>query len=217
MEKFKGKKINIIDWHHKLNDNQFYKAKYPKSRAILHHTAGGSAQSSVDWWNKKPDHVATPYIIGRDGSIYETFNPECWAYALGLNSSSAEKKSVQIEICNYGWCIKRGGKFYTGYGKEMPADKVVTYKEKHRGHYYYEKYTNEQIKSTVDLLEYIAWRFRFEITPEDVKQFWWYDRNSKSSLLSHTSLRRDKSDIHPQPELVKAIYDRFGYKGIITE
>ncbi len=217
MIQFKGNKINIIDWREKLKDNQFYPTKHSKSRIILHHTAGGSAQSSVDWWNKKPDHVATPYIIDRDGSIYETFNPEYWAYALGLNSSAEEKKSIQIEICNYGWCIKKFGKFLTGYGKEMPADRVVVYKEKHRGHLYYEKYTDAQIASTVDLIEYLAWRFRINIKPEDLKQFWWYDRYSKKSLISHTTVRRDKSDIHPQPELIKEIYKRFGYRGPVTE
>ena len=48
---------------------QYYHEKQTKTHIFLHHTAGGSAASSVAHWNSKPDHIATAYIIDRDGTI----------------------------------------------------------------------------------------------------------------------------------------------------
>ena len=206
---------NILNKHHLLDDNQFYHSKTEKKRIILHHTSGRTAQSSIDWWNLKPDHVSTPYIIPRNGEIWELFNPEYWAYALGINSSYHEKKSIQIEIANAGGLNKIGDKFYTWYGVEIPFDSVVTYKNEHRGFFHYEKYTDKQVKAVVDLIDYLSSKFNIEI--KDVEKFWWYNYQSQKTLISHTTLRKDKSDIHPQPNLIKSIYDYAGCNAEITE
>lgn len=200
------KKMEIVNAHNLLNDNQYYHEVSEKKRIVLHHTAGGTAKSSIDWWNQKPDRVSTPYVIDRDGTIYETFDPKFWAYALGINQASAEKKSIHIELANYGWVNKIGGKFYNPYGKELKSE-VVQYKDKHRGHLYYEAYTEEQIASLIYLIKYLDERFKLGIVHSDIYQFWHYNLSSSKSLISHTTVRRDKSDIHPQPELIQAIYD----------
>lgn len=207
----------ITKAHNLLKDNQYIHKKTSKKRIVLHHTAGGSAKSSIDWWNKYRDRVCTPYLIDRDGTILEVYPPQYWAYALGINSSWAEKKSIHIEICNYGWLNKINDKFYTAYGREVSADKVVTYKEKHRGHFYYEKYTDAQIKSTIYLIDYLCKKFNIKISSKFVEKFWWYNKNTNRTLISHTTVRKDKSDIHPQPELIKAIYDYAGCTKLITE
>ena len=198
-----------------LHDNQYYHKANNKKRIILHHTAGGSAESSINWWNKHRDHVCTPYLIKRDGTILELFNPEYWAYALGINSSWAEKKSVQIEICSYGWLNKIDGKFYNGYGKKIAADKVQTYTAEHRGHIYYEKYTDAQVASIIYLIDYLA--NKFNISVGDVEKFWYYNKDSNKTLISHTTVRKDKSDIHPQHNLIKGIYDYAGCNAEVTE
>lgn len=205
----------ILNKHHLLHDNQYYHTITEKKRIVLHHTSGRSAQSSIDWWNMKPDHISTPYIIPRNGEIWELFNPQYWAYALGINSSWHEKKSIHIELANSGGLNLINGKYYTWYGEEIPKENVITYKQKHRGFYYYERYTDKQICALIDLIDYLSEKFDIEI--EDVKTFWWYDYKSKKSLISHTTLRKDKSDIHPQPNLIKAIYDYAGCTAPVTE
>lgn len=201
--------------HDLLDDNQYYHSTQKKKRIVLHHTAGGTAISSINWWDRYRDHVCTPYIIDRDGTIYEVFPPQYWAYALGINSSWAEKKSIHIEICNYGWLNKINGQYYTGYGTPISEDKVVEYNEKHRGHLYYEKYTDAQVESVMYLINYLSEKFNIEI--KDVEKFWWYNKQSKKTLISHTTVRKDKSDIHPQPNLIQAIYNYAGCTAPITE
>lgn len=205
----------ILNKHHLLDDGQYYHYKTDKTRICLHHTSGESAQSSITWWNLKPDHVSVPYIIPRNGEIWELFNPEYWAYALGINSSAAEKKTIHIEISNSGGLNKIGNKFYTTYGKEVPKDNVVTYKQKHRGFIYFEKYTDAQVEAVIYLIDFLSEKFNIKIA--DVKKFWWFDKNSSKKLISHTTLRKDKSDIHPQPNLIKAIYDYANCNAEITE
>lgn len=208
----------IIKAHELLNDNQFYLEAQKKTQICVHHTAGGDAKSSISWWNEKPDHISTPYLIERDGTILEVFDPKYWAYALGLtNGTAIEKKTIHIELCNWGGLSMVGGKFYRGVGKsmkEIPASKVVTYKNAHRGFKYFEKYTDAQIKSLIFLIDDLVKRFSIKIS--DVEKFWYFGAQTKG-LISHTTVRKDKSDIHPQPELIKAIYDYFNCKAPVTE
>lgn len=198
-----------------LDSKQYIHSNVKKKRIVLHHTSGGTAESSIAWWNTHRDRVCTPYLIKRDGTILEVYPPEFWAYALGINSSWAEKKSIHIELCNYGWLNKIEGEFYTSYGKKISREKVNTYKHEHRGHLYYEKYTEDQISSLIYLIDHLVHKFNLSIG--DVEKFWWYDKNSSKTLISHTTVRKDKSDIHPQPDLIKAIYDYSGCDKPITE
>lgn len=200
-----------------LKSNQYYPVAQKKKRIFLHHTAGASASSSINWWNEKPDHIAAPYLIERDGTIIEAFDPKYWAYALGVpGGTDMEKESIHIEICNYGGLSEMNGKYYIFGNKlnEMPKEKVQVYKKDHRGFKAFEKYTEAQIKSTIKLIDYIIKEFKISIS--DVENFWYFGAKTKG-LQSHTTVRKDKSDIHPQPELIKAIYDYFGCKAAIVE
>lgn len=211
--------MTILNKHALLKDNQFYHVKTNKTAFGLHHTSGGSATSSISWWNQKPDHVCTPIMIPRNGEIWELFSTHFWAYALGRTSYGVrlEKRSIQFEIANWGGLIKgKDGRFYTWSGKVLPASKVIKYKKKHRGFLYFEKYTDKQVKAVVFALDHYAKMHNIKIKPEDLFQFW-HKGKKPYGIYSHTTVRGDKSDIHPQPNLIKAIYDHFGCTGKITE
>jgi len=186
-----------------LKDNQYYQSVYPKKHIFLHHTAGGSAASSVAHWASNPDHIATPYIIDRDGTIYECFSPQFWAYHLGVKGNGQiEKSSIGIEICSYGGL--KDDKTYTG--KIIPKDKQA--KCDFRGYQYWEAYTPEQIAALKLLLPYLL--DRFKITPQiDRKDFWEYKNPSTlpPGIYSHTTVRKDKIDVFPQKELVEIVYN----------
>lgn len=202
----------------KLNANQYYSVAQKKTQICLHHTAGGSASSSASWWDSKPDHVSTPYLIDRDGTIYELYNPSFWAYSLGLtNGTAIEKRTIPIEICSYGGLIKKSGKYYRQNGSaltEIPKSEVIEYKEPHRGFIAFERYTDAQVQSTINLVKWLA--ESFGISVKDIANFWYFGAKSKG-LVSHTTLRKDKSDIHPQPNLIKGLYDLFGVNVPVIE
>lgn len=177
---------------------QYYQNKFKKTHIYLHHTAGGSAASSVNHWNSKPDHIATAYIIDRDGTIYETFPPEYWSYHLGAGSTKMEQASIGIEICSYG--ALTDGKTYTGKLID-PAKRVAV---DFRGESSWEKYTPEQVEAVRQLLVYLMDRFEIK-KQEDIEDFYEYRQNPGPGIWSHTTVRKDKIDIFPQPDLVEMV------------
>lgn len=189
-----------------LKSDQYYPSKQKKTHIILHHTAGGSAASSVASWAASREHVATAYLIDRDGTIYETYSPEFWAYHLGKGvPTSLEKASIGIEMSNYGQLTPNtAGELLTYTKKVIPKEKAA--KVTFRGFNYYEAYTPEQIAALKVLLPYLIRRFSIPIQP-DRKNFYEYQDPTKlpPGIYSHTTVRKDKVDIFPQKELVDLI------------
>jgi hypothetical protein len=46
---------------------------------VLHHIVGGTASSTLNWWKTYGQMVGTVYLIGRDKTVYEVFDPLGWA------------------------------------------------------------------------------------------------------------------------------------------
>lgn len=187
-----------------LKGDQYYQGIYPKKFIFLHHTAGGSAASSIAGWAATKDRVATPYVIDRDGSIYETFDPKFWAYSLGVKgATSIEKATIAIEIANYG-ALDKNAETYTG--KVIDPDKRVFVN--FRGHTLWEKYTDDQIAALKNLLPYLISKFKITLQ-DNLTNFWEYQDpfKLKSGIYSHTTIRKDKIDIFPQKEIVDLVYD----------
>ena len=96
-------------------DLRFPKKEYissneKKSGIAIHHTVGGTAASTFDWWMKDKQIVGTAYIIDRDGTTFEVFEPEAWAYQFGLKwppnqKMPFEKRFIGIEIASEGALI----------------------------------------------------------------------------------------------------------------
>lgn len=200
-----------------LRDYKYYREKTNKKRIILHHTAGGTAQSSVNWWNRSTDHVSTAFIIDRDGTVYQNFSPDYWAYALGVSGSTdIEKTSIQIEICSYGALVYDRDEFRPNKGSSVviPFKKTVAVPFRDRNQW--EAYTKEQVASVVALMRYLVDRYQIKIQPE-LEGFWAFNKDYLPNKLpagiwSHTTVRKDKLDIFPQPSLIEAIYTEFGNK-----
>jgi N-acetyl-anhydromuramyl-L-alanine amidase AmpD len=185
-----------------LKENQYYQGIYTKKYIILHHTAGGSAASSIGGWAATPEHIATPYVIDRDGTIYECYDPKYWAYSLGVKGATfLEKAAIPIEIANYG-ALDKTGKTYTG--KIIAPEKTV--KVDFRGQSNWEAYTPQQILSLKWLLPFLI--KQFGITPQaDRSKFWEYQDPFKlpMGIYSHTTVRKDKIDIFPQKEIIELV------------
>ncbi len=191
-----------------LKTDQYYPTKQEKKYIVLHHTAGGTAASSIAYWASTPDHIATPYVIDRDGTIYETFPPEYWAYHLGIKGvpNTIEKQSIGIEICSYGQLVKKvNGDLLTYTNKTIPKEKAV--QVDFRGFQYFEAYTPEQIASLKKLLPYLIDKFKIPLQ-ENRKDFWEFKdpKTLPPGIYSHTTVRKDKVDIFPQKELVELVY-----------
>ena len=193
----------------------YNKEESTKKQIYLHHTAGGAdAVSTFKFWDSDPLNVGTCVAISRNGEIVQGFNSEYWAYHLGLKSShfmglpyvNLEKKSLGIEICNWGYLTQKGSKFYNYVGKEVKD--VCKLDTPYKGYTYFENYTKEQIASVKELL--LLWRDKYAIDLTYNQDIWQVTKRAlsgKSGVFTHNSVRKDKIDVYPHPLLIEMLND----------
>lgn len=205
----------------KLPENQYIREIYGKKQIVLHHTVSGQGVSGdIAWWRQTTDRIGTAIIIGWDGKIYQCFSSKYWAYHLGLktaNNKKLNRETIGIEIDAWGGLIKTNNLWYPAkWDKKIkkhiantsiaPIQNVQVYENGFRGFYGFEKYTDEQIEAVRKLL--VFWNKRYDIpldynpTMFEVSQ---EALSGKPGIWSHVSYRKDKSDCHPQKELIEML------------
>lgn len=192
----------------------YYREEHPKSQIYLHHTAGGpDAKGVYNYWNSQSVRVATCVVIAADGEIVQGFSSKQWAYHLGLKNTTfrkygipftpLDKTSIGVEICAWGPLTKKGQKFINYMGGEVDADDVCTLEKAWKGTKYWHKYTDAQIESVKKLL--LFWHDRYNISLEYNDDIWDVTERAlkgENGVFTHNSVRPDKADIFPQPELI---------------
>ena len=74
-----------VDKSMRLPESEYFADPQKKSGIALHHTVCSSAHTTLDIWlhdhtpGGGPSHVATAFVVEKDGTIYEAFDPACWA------------------------------------------------------------------------------------------------------------------------------------------
>lgn len=194
---------------HPLPKGQYIEVESPKKTIVLHHTAGGSADSSIAGWIKDLSPVATPVVIDRDGTIVQCYPSKYWAYSLGVataNYTQLEKQSIPIEIASYGYLTPRHGNMYNAYGSFIHSDRVCKLDKPFRGQLYFEKYTDDQIESVRRLMLYWGEKYNIDLTYNP--EMWDVSKRAlrgDGGVWTHNSYRADKSDVFPQPELIEML------------
>ncbi len=189
----------------RLPADQYFTETPKKDLIVLHHTVGGSAKSTFDYWRTDVERIGTAYIIERDGTIYEVFPPECWAYHLGLKIGPmgvVDKRSIGIEIASEGPLMERDGKFYafgrvaeqTLYSGEVFDAGAAGF----RGYRYFAAYTPQVMAAVCELVDSLLTQFNISRqTPASHTEFDLNGLRNYSNVVTHCQLRADKSDCHP--------------------
>jgi hypothetical protein len=163
--------------------------------------------------------IGGPSINGKetkyDGVIIKCMPDGAYANHLGDNGSqSMHVNSIGIEVCNFGPLTKVGEVFKTYTGAIVNKDQVCDLGFKFRGFQYYHKYSDIQIEALRGLILFIEERNGINIkkglvewlkteTPQVAFDFKTDAYKGKvKGMLSHTSTRKDKSDMSPQPNLI---------------
>ncbi len=207
-----------------LSEDQFFPAEAPKTGVCLHHTVGGTASSTVSWWKSNAERVGTAYLIGRDGTIFEVFDPKCWAWQFGLRQpewSNAdriafEKRFIGIEIANAGGLFESDGKLYRfdqiSEGTRVRRADAFDFGRKYRQTYrYFERYTKAQIDAVVDLVNTLCDRFAIpRAIPQSPLDYFGNKLRDFEGIIGHTMVRRDKSDPIPDLDFYHRVIDGCG-------
>lgn len=206
--------IRIDSTRYRLLPSKYNPTAQAKERIVLHFTAGTTVSGAFATFASNKDRVATPYIVDRDGTVYELFDPDCWAWSLGLQGlakqerQQIEKTCIAIELVNVGPLVRRGEKlcwwpphnqFTTEYCSASDHE-LWEPCGKWRGYEAFATYTQPQIDATAELVEQLCRRFNIpkQIPPPnrrmaaDVEHF-----RRWRGICSHQNFRADKSDIGP--------------------
>ena len=221
---------------------------------FIHHTAsGGNPYSVVNyWWRsrycKEGQHVATEFVMGGpigtiqkqtldnqyDGVIVQCMETDRFAYHLGIGNNKTHRKSVGIEVCNYGrlddnkYALKKsdtkGYPLKNDFIFTFSADTTTGKQLKFRGKRGYQDYSDKQIEELRKLILYISVRDKIDPTKglqEEIKKLIakkeWpgkaFEINKKANpigkaavgLWVHTNVDKNKSDMYPHPKLIAMI------------
>ena len=175
------------DWQLPLD--QYYQDTVTKKQICLHHTVGGSARSTFEYWRDNPERIGTAYIIERDGTIYEVFDPWYWAHHLGMktvDNTQRNKESVGIELASEG-ALKSGYQLNQQLGSKkfdeewLYAFDIDTPPFAHakklyhtvndslkyfdliqpfRGYWYFDAYDAAQVKACIELVNALCVQFK---------------------------------------------------------
>lgn len=162
----------------------------------------------------------------RDGEIFQLFPSKYWSIHLGIHLNGnhipemyktknrcreLEKNSIGISLCNWGWLEWKNGCFKPQGDPLKPVisnDEVIQYTTGYRGHQYYQKYSLAQIESLRQLLVFLCEEYQIPKTYNpDMWEINEAALSGKPGIYSHSSVRTDKDDCHPQPELVQMLMD----------
>ena len=197
----------------RLPAGEFINAKIKKTGICVHHTVGGSALSTFDYWRTDPRRVGTAYIIERDGKIYEVFDPEYWAFQFGLSSSAGwtnderyafEGRFIGIELASEGGLIESGDNLYC-FERVSPRtlknkNEAFDFGSQYRGFRYFDKYEPAQVDSLINLIKDLLGKFNIEKkVPKDKLAYYGKKLKNFNGIIGHTMVRSDKSD--PAPDL----------------
>lgn len=208
-----------------LARGQWFREQTTKQFVVWHGTAGrtshtpvfgrpGKATTSIDGWNLNAERVGAPYLVDRDGTIYNTFDDANWIYHLGLKGTVGryDKSSVAIEFANELALSLDGDRLYA-FGMNTPntvyRGPVLT--EEWRGFHHFAQLDEAQVDAGIELTLDICRRheiqpvFYYPSTTFDFPRCF-----EVATVLCHSNCRRDKTDLC----LPKWVYEKIEAAGI---
>lgn len=203
---FKAKPSKVIKSAVRLthpNDDWYYKTKTKKDKIVLHFTAG---ILHGDIGELTRQHVSVPYVVARDGTVYELFHPDYWSYHLGKKTvggnTKQSKKSIGIEISNYGPLTEEGGVLKTWAGKAyctLDQKEAYVRVSDFRGYKYFATFTDAQYKAVDSLCTNLCRKYGIlrklpKLSERELK----FDGTPPGEgIWSHQNFRSDKVDVGP--------------------
>ncbi len=200
----------------RLPEGEYVNQSVPKDLIVLHFTAGTSARSVYSTWTQRPggavSRVATAYVVDLDGSIYEFFPADRWAYHLGMTvrnpASFNDRRSVGIEIVNPGplrldsdspdqlnWWPNS---FSNRWCAISETDRYV--RADYRGYRYFATFPKVQVEAVRRLTGHLCDRFQIPKVLPPANRRNEFDPNfycSFRGIASHQNFRADKCDVGP--------------------
>ncbi|HVG43814.1 MAG TPA: N-acetylmuramoyl-L-alanine amidase [Longimicrobium sp.] len=178
------------------DESFFYKETPAKERVVVHFTAG-YLKGDMGALTKKDNHVSTPFVVARDGTIYQLFASKFWSYHLGKGAqggnSPMSKSGVAIEMSNVAYLREKNGTLVDPYGapycSTADTDAYQALPTPFRGYTRFATFTDAQYKSLVNLLRYLTATYKIpaEFIPEAKRYDVFKDVASFRGITTHVN------------------------------
>jgi N-acetyl-anhydromuramyl-L-alanine amidase AmpD len=189
-----------------LPPQDYISQRFDKTQIVLHFTAGSNFAGAFQTF-QETGRVATPYILDTDGEIYQIFDPDMWAYHLGVKGSNGgyDRKSIGIEIVNVGALKLQSQSRLCWWPKDWNQTwATLDQKDRYtdlgspdiKGIQYYATFTDAQYDSTKYLLTYLCETYGIPyVFPHDKRHMDLNMCDTFSGILAHEHYRYDKFDM----------------------
>jgi len=218
-----GNSVAVTSISTTTSTDYYSTAEATKTLIVLHYTAG-QLVGDIGTLTKNGNHVSVAYVIARDGTIYRLFDDKYWSYHLGPGTvggnETNSKRSIGIEISNFGWVTKDGTKFMT-YSNSHYCDVAdehgyVELDADYRGKRYFASFTGEQYTSIRLLLKYLTAKYNipYRFIDDDRRHETFAsagDATQYQGIACHTNFRSDKWDLSPAFDWKKIYVGQPGY------
>lgn len=147
--------------------------------AVLHYTAGPSAEAAVERFSKSDSQVSAHFVVGEKGHIYQCAALDEAAWHAGesfwkplkgsgrlLGLKGLNRFSFGIEMVNAGPLRRsQGGSFHTWWGRQVPPNDIVEVEPGEPQSFnrrYWARYPEEQIGAVIELVTLLVHEFNLE-------------------------------------------------------
>ena len=191
------------------DESFFYKDTPTNERVVMHFTAG-YLKGDLAALSKKDNHVSVPFVVARDGTIYQLFASKFWSYHLGKGAaggnSPMSKSSVGIELSNVAYLREKNGTLVDPYGAPYcttaDTDAFQALSTPYRGYTRFATYPDAQYKSLINLLRYITLTYKIpaQFLPEAQRYDVYQNVASFKGITTHVNYQPQsygKWDIGP--------------------
>jgi N-acetylmuramoyl-L-alanine amidase len=193
-----------------LNKGQWFRQVTTKNYIVWHGTGGrtrntpvfghpGRATSSIDGWNLDGQRVGAPYLVDRDGTVYQTFDETFWIYHLGLKGTNGrfDRESVAIEFANE-LVLTLDGERLHAFGMNTPETiyRGLHFTSDWRGERFFAELDEAQVDAGIELTLAVCRRHSIEPSFYYPSTTYDFPRCFRvATIVCHSNCREDKTDL----------------------
>jgi len=189
------------------DESYYYSEIITKDQIVLHYTMG-YLKGDIGQLTRNNNHVSVPFVIGRNGTIYNLFSSKYWSYHLGPGAAGGNKerskRTIGIELSNIGPLRSQGNSLSSSYNSsDIYCDRAQTeyfQQASYRDFDFYATLTDAQYEAVIILLRYLTGTYGIErkILPESERYETSEDVTAFGGIVSHVNYRATgKTDIGP--------------------
>lgn len=175
---------------------------------VLHCTQSSSVKYLRQvWQNDRQGAIATMFAADKDGTLYQFFEEDYWAYASAMGAGY-DKQAIQCEMANKAFLKYTGGRYYwMAGGKWVIYDDGMPFKSAQpwQGYQFWDPYPPEQVETVAKLTAYILYNHGI---PLEFHADYRYERAvaQKKGVVQHSNLSLQRCD--PGPAFPFAEYEK---------